>query len=857
MLQPTVRATGSVASRAKLQRVLQIAAPASCRSALEASSHTRPSRPQTALVRRPGQSARPARPAQLSQVRWLSVSRPVRNKDDEDVEGATQTSLSDETKGTPSIPSTPSATPPDNIPWYLKVDVPKHATLAPHDVPLPDIPPHSPALLTPLLSFAADDLGLDDLALLDLRALDPPAALGPDLLMLFGSARSERHLHVSADRLVRWLRKHGVHATADGLLGRNELKIKLRRKARRAKLLGTSGTSGASGMAQLDAASRGEDAAAHVVDDGISTQWVCLHAGTLGRSADEGSTLDAAGRTSGFGALRSPGTTVVVQMFTDAKRKQLDLEALWSRTLVRSVKARVAAGEALPEYTLAAAEAAEARSGKETDTKDGAETGFEDVSVQSTVQSAAASSSGAPSSSFGGQHRYFSTSARRRATLERENAGQSSPDVDIVSRLTQPWIGASDVAKLGARLAQDAAGKAQLQKQLIRYLDSLGQPDAVHALGAVQPHGRGRPTSDFITASAVCMRDVPPAETWALRAHVHARALILRHGGYDLAGLVELIREMQQGGLPVDRALCAQLLQALFTPQADETREPSVAVSAGAVPSAEETAREAALLDLRKETALGLLNTMYERGQETIARDVIVAMIAALARHNGVARARATAHAVFAEKLKQARYRVAAAPAHLDRDGNRRFQAVNDVPRGLDVADATDARDADNRAVGASAAAQAADDLQTTLEALLHQAELPCLEDAQIITLLGAYADAEDWARFWALWRMPPQHGLSRSQTLYIYVFRRMAETGHKALCIDTVRRCFHEMMHEQVPVHPKAAVYNALAQCIKVADPGAEAIARNLPDVRLEMTRDQIKRSRREFVKLLRMVER
>ncbi|CAK7270756.1 ATPase synthesis protein 25 mitochondrial [Sporothrix epigloea] len=227
----------------------------------------------------------------------------------------------------------------------MRVDVPKHASLALLDTPIPPIPTNAPSLVEPLLTFVAEELGLVELKLLDLRALDPPAALGPDLIMLFGSARSERHLHVSADRLVRWLRKYGINATADGLLGRNELKIKLRRKARRAKLLGN--------MASLESASGGDQ-----IDDGISTQWVCLHAGTVGRSRAEGQTTDADGRTTGFGSLRSTGTTVVVQMFTEAKRKQLGLEMLWSKTLARSVTKRINAGEDLPAWALAAAEAA-------------------------------------------------------------------------------------------------------------------------------------------------------------------------------------------------------------------------------------------------------------------------------------------------------------------------------------------------------------------------------------------------------------------------------------------------------------------------------------------------------------------
>jgi len=155
---------------------------------------------------------------------------------------------------------------------------------------------------------------MEDIEILDLRNLDPPPALGPGLMMLFGTARSERHLHVSADRLVRWFRGRGVSADADGLLGRNELKIRQRRNARKMKRLGH-------GYAQ-----RGDD-------DGISTQWVCVNAGTVSWVEAEEAVVGADGRVSGFG-VPQVGSTVVVQMFTKARRTELDLEGFWKKKLM-------------------------------------------------------------------------------------------------------------------------------------------------------------------------------------------------------------------------------------------------------------------------------------------------------------------------------------------------------------------------------------------------------------------------------------------------------------------------------------------------------------------------------------------
>lgn len=80
-----------------------------------------------------------------------------------------------------------------NVPWYLQVDPPTHiAPLEPP--PLPEVPPDAPPLIGSLLEYASEEMGLDELTLLDLRQLDPPPALGPSLFMLFGTARSERHL---------------------------------------------------------------------------------------------------------------------------------------------------------------------------------------------------------------------------------------------------------------------------------------------------------------------------------------------------------------------------------------------------------------------------------------------------------------------------------------------------------------------------------------------------------------------------------------------------------------------------------------------------------------------------------------
>lgn len=204
-------------------------------------------------------------------------------------------------------------------PWFLEEEPPRHPPSL-HTPTLPKAPEDAPALLEPMMKYIYDDMGLDELSLLDLRDLDTPAALGPNLIMLFGTARSERHLHVSSGRFVRWLRRnYKVNAKAGGLIGPGELKTKLRRLRKKAKLMGTNTMILPGG------------------DNGISTGWVCVNFSTTGNDADEAVSFDEGGRFSGFGAAQT-GTTIVVQCMTESRRSELDLETLWQGILRRSLE---------------------------------------------------------------------------------------------------------------------------------------------------------------------------------------------------------------------------------------------------------------------------------------------------------------------------------------------------------------------------------------------------------------------------------------------------------------------------------------------------------------------------------------
>jgi len=189
------------------------------------------------------------------------------------------------------------------------------------------------------MKYIYEEMGLDDLNLLDLRDFDPPPAIGHNLLMLFGTARSERHLHVASARLVRWLRyNYKLEAEADGLIGPGELRTKLRRMRRKAKLLGTNTISRAG------------------ADDGITTGWICVNLGMVGAEVNETARFDESGQLSGFGnSAVETGCTIVLQVMTESRRTELNLEKLWLDSLARNQRQRQSFTSAPPKGMATAA----------------------------------------------------------------------------------------------------------------------------------------------------------------------------------------------------------------------------------------------------------------------------------------------------------------------------------------------------------------------------------------------------------------------------------------------------------------------------------------------------------------------
>lgn len=212
------------------------------------------------------------------------------------------------------------------LPWYLRHELQEEQESTSHKPlserqRLPDMPDLPPPILPKLLEHISVDIGLDDLSLLDLRALDPPPALGSNLIMVIGTARSEKHLHVSADRFCRYLRStHKLNAHADGLLGRGELKVRMRRMAKRSRLL-----------ANVGALNARRDT------DDIRTGWICVMVDGIEPHPD----WKAPEKKPGFVGFdeRTDKVSLVVQMFTEAKREEIDIEKLWTGRSDRAAKA--------------------------------------------------------------------------------------------------------------------------------------------------------------------------------------------------------------------------------------------------------------------------------------------------------------------------------------------------------------------------------------------------------------------------------------------------------------------------------------------------------------------------------------
>lgn len=386
-----------------------------------------------------------------------------------------------------------------HVPWYLQEE-----SLVAEDRPvsadhLPKIPENSPVILPALLEYTYKDLGVDDLKLFDLRTLEIPAALGANVIMIIGTARSVKHLNVSADRLCRWLRSnYKLSPYADGLLGRNELKIKLRRKAKRARAAAHAGT-------MVDEK-----------DDGITTGWICVNLGIVDKSA-AGAELSEAG-FEGFGQLDT-GTSVVVQMLTEEKRADINLDGLWQGTIDRAEKKR------LQE---------------------------ESAEAPPVTEVPFSASKDSPFSGPGGQRRGLHTSPR------------------IVDPITEPVDTDLSARTAAKSSASHASGGGMNTESLLKMLVGLPLESARRELGT-GPEDRSS-TLFLQLLYASFPPELSDEDMTAMRLRLSSIAISRQHPQYSKEALFNLFNDFLRDGHDISDELAFDTVAALLAPRVAKNR---------------------------------------------------------------------------------------------------------------------------------------------------------------------------------------------------------------------------------------------------------------------------------------------
>ncbi|CAK4031410.1 Hypothetical predicted protein [Lecanosticta acicola] len=415
----------------------------------------------------------------------------------------------------------------EHVPWYLQVDTSLERTnnVISERQRLPDLPEHPPTILQPLLERVSVELGMDDLSLLDLRAIEPPPALGANLFMIIGTARSEKHLHFSADKLCRWLRtEFHLRPVADGLLGRQELKLKTRRRAKKSRLLSAVGA---------------KSTADTELDEGIRTGWICVNVGKveggqLPRSPEQ---IEREKDIVGFGT-EITGSHIVVQLLTEDKRGEMDLEKLWTTILRRSKRERDYLEEKEPDLAEHELEASsDVSAGKDNSNQ---------------AHPAGQSSYHPMMTSVSQQHaRAYHTSARtlngmtvvhRPVSDHLRHPSRDSQDPDRVTgtdaSLAELTSVVSALQKMPPSAALEALGPSFDARSLIPEDAHVGQADA-----------EGGGSTPLVDAFNKAMPHFPQPAHWHARVQLICHAYRLEHPGCDESSIMLAFEQMRLSGV--------------------------------------------------------------------------------------------------------------------------------------------------------------------------------------------------------------------------------------------------------------------------------------------------------------------
>ena len=456
--------------------------------------------------------------------------------------------------------------PADSTPWYLQIHPPEREsnTLLSRQQ-LPELPLDPPPLLQPMLEHIFKELGLDDLTLFDLRMIDPPPALGANLLMVIGTARSEKHLHVSADRFCRWMKtEHQIAPYADGLLGRGELKLKLRRKARRARILSRVGSSEINNT-----------------DDGIRTGWICVTVDNI----EDGRPIAGVERASddfvGFGGEEG-GAKVVVQMLTQEKREELDLEELWGRTMARYERKEKRISNDQEDAALR---------------QEVGQRPLHKMHQRSDFPSITSSSSPSPGLNHSqirhmhsqalSQLRWFSTSRRTSSGEPTFESGSSGNQVS--QEATQSTVAHDFLVLLpfehDKNVRDHGQGPAETSRLRahVDFLKSLSPEDGRSILG----HGAmDADSTPFLKSFHDSLPLFPAAHHWESRLNLICHSITLGVPGYEKKHLESFFRQMQASLVEIPAAIYMLSIRAFLTPSPTDRDGESASLSTTSLYSA-------------------------------------------------------------------------------------------------------------------------------------------------------------------------------------------------------------------------------------------------------------------------------
>ena len=338
---------------------------------------------------------------------------------------------------------------------------------------------------------------------------------------------------------------------ADGLLGRNELKLKLRRKAKRTKLLSAVGA---------------KDTGEGDVEEGIRTGWVCVNVGRVegGELVKEMETEEAQKGFVGFGKL-SGGSSIVVQLMTEEKRGEIDLEKLWTETLNRDLKAK----RKLEEDDDSNVDVL----GSSNSSNQVAGSVPESSNAQIQQQTPTASSyfplGGASNPTAGQQIRAYTTSTRHNMATTVETATARSPDLHLmppisyttavetsdpsISKLTNLL---SDLKSATPSRAFDMLGEDALMKAVEEFSLAEDRPVESAGTGSV----------DFLISFYSAMPTFPGPEHWHMHLELLSHARDLGHKDAHTNIFTAQLDNMQIAGLIPEERTFQLVIRALLAP---------------------------------------------------------------------------------------------------------------------------------------------------------------------------------------------------------------------------------------------------------------------------------------------------